>query len=551
MRTSGTWGLWVLAALLLGGCSVHPKGPPPSTDIDDTVFADHVRVLSSDDFLGRKPGTPGEDKTVAYLSAAFRKMGLKPGNGASFVQQVPLLQIEADAAALALTTPRGSRGLVLGKEAVIWTQRAVPQVELKGSELVFVGFGIVAPEYTWDDYAAADVRGKTVVILANDPGFASKDPTLFRGNAMTGYGRWAYKLEEAARHGADGVLLIHDSQAMGFGWNAVQSTWSGPQFVLGGADADAGRTAINGWLSSDAARSLFNDAGQDFAKLAAAAAHPGFKAVALGVKADATIHNSIRAFNSENVVALWPGRRSHEYVVYAAHWDSLGMDAGQSGHNIFAGAVDNATGAAGLLAIAQSFVHTDPKPDRSIVFLATTSAEPNLLGSQYYVDNPVFPLRQTAAVINIDTLLSGGRTRDVSIIGAGNTDLEDMARAEALLQGRVTHPEPNPQWGLYFRSDSYSFARRGVPVLYVQAGIDSAARGPAWGRAHLDDYFAHRYLQTSDEYSADWDVGGAVVDLTLYYQLGVRVANSRRFPRWYPSSEFRLSRHSAQAPSDN
>jgi Zn-dependent M28 family amino/carboxypeptidase len=234
-----------------------------------------------------------------------------------------------------------------------------------------------------------------------------------------------------------------------------------------------------------------------------------------------------------------------------AHWDSLGVASDRPGHNVFDGAVDNATGVAGLLVLAQSFVHTDPKPERSIVFLATTAAEPNLLGSQFYVDNPVFPLRQTAAVINIDTLLSGGRTRDVSIIGAGNTDLEDTARAEALLQGRETHPELNPQWGMYFRSDSYSFARRGVPVLFAQGGIDSAARGPVWGKAHIDDYFAHRYLQPSDEYSADWDVGGAVVDLTLYYLVGNHVANSRHFPRWYPGSEFRVTRHSGQAMSEN
>jgi Zn-dependent M28 family amino/carboxypeptidase len=438
----------------------------------------------------------------------------------------------------------------LGKDAVIWTKRAVPQVELKHSALIFVGFGIVAPEYSWDDYASTDVRGKTVVVLAGDPGYASKDPTLFKGDAMSAYGRWAYKIEEAARHGAEGVLLIHDAQTLGYGWNVIQATWGGAQLELAGADAGAG-AAIAGWISNDEARALFTDAGTDFVKLAASAARRGFKPVDLRVTADATIHSTIRAFNSANVVALWPGQKSHEFVIYVAHWDSLGIDAAQPGHNIFDGAVDNATGVAGLLVLAQSFVRTDPKPERTIVFLATTAAEPDLLGSQYYVENPLFPLRQTAAAINVDTLLSGGRTRDVSIIGAGNTDLEDMARAEALLQGRETHPETNPQWGVYFRSDSYSFARRGVPVLFVQAGIDSAARGPAWGRAHIDDYFAHRYLQPSDEYSADWDVGGAVVDLTLYYQVGNRVANSRRFPRWYPLSEFRVSRHAVQPAPDN
>jgi Zn-dependent M28 family amino/carboxypeptidase len=533
------------AGLLLAGCTMHPK-ELPSTDIDDTAFADHVRVLASDDFLGRKPGTPGEDKTVSYLIEHFRKLGLKPGNGNSYVQQVPLVQITAGAdATLSATGPGGTRNLVFGKDMVIWTKRAVPEVQIAHSELVFVGYGIVAPEYSWNDYANLDVHGKTVVLLANDPGFASKDPTVFKGNAMTGYGRLAYKVEEAARQGAQGVLLVHDSQALGYGWNVIQATWAGAQFELAAGGGNPGSAAIEGWIQNDAARALFTAAGLDFTRLAVAAAYPGFKAVPMGVKVDAMIHNAIRPFSSQNVIAVWPGSRGHEYVLYAAHWDSLGADEARPGHGIFNGAVDNATGVAGLLSIAQSFVRTDPKPDRSIAFLATTAAEPNLLGSQYYVDNPVLPLQQTAAVINVDTLLNGGRTRDVSILAFGNSDLEEAARAEALLQGREARAEPNPQLGLYFRSDSYSIARRGVPALYVQSGIDSAARGPAWGKAQIDDYFAHRYRQTSDQYSPDWDVGGAVIDLMLDYHVGLRVANSRRFPRWYPNSEFRTAHRRA------
>jgi Zn-dependent M28 family amino/carboxypeptidase len=537
------------AGLILAGCTMHPK-EMPSTDIDDTAFADHVRVLASDDFLGRKPGTPGEDKTVSYLIEHFRKLGLKPGNGKSYVQQVPLVQITAGAdATLSATGPGGARNLVFGKDMVIWTKRAVPEIQVAHSELVFVGYGIVAPEYSWNDYASIDVHGKTVVLLANDPGFASKDPTVFKGNAMTGYGRLAYKVEEAARQGAQGVLVVHDSQALGYGWDVIQATWTGAQFepAPGG---NPGSAAIEGWIQKDAARALFTAGGLDFTRLAVAAAYPGFKAVPMGVKVDAMIHNAIRSFSSQNVIAVWPGSHGHEYVLYTAHWDSLGVDEARPGHGIFNGAVDNATGVAGLLSIAQSFVRTDPKPDRSIAFLATTAAEPDLLGSQYYVDNPVLPLRQTAAVINVDSLLNGGRTRDISILAFGNTDLEEAARAEALLQGREAHPEPNPQLGLYFRSDSYSFARRGVPALYVQSGIDSAARGPAWGKAHIEDYFAHRYRQTGDQYSPDWDVGGAVIDLMLDYHVGLRVANSRRFPRWYPNSEFRTHRRANDSAAD-
>jgi Zn-dependent M28 family amino/carboxypeptidase len=538
---------------LLPACTPHPKEPPPTTDIDDTAYGDLVRVLASDDFQGRKPGTPGEDKTVSYLIENFRKLGLKPGNDKSYVQSVPLVQISASAdATLSVSGAGGSRNLVFGKDMVIWTKRAVAEISVAHSDMIFVGYGIVAPEYSWNDYANLDVHGKTVVVLANDPGYASKDPTVFKGNAMTEYGRDAYKLEEAARQGAQAVLLVHDAAVTGYGWNAVQATWSGAQFELQAADANAGRAAIEGWLQNDAARALFKDAGIDFARTVVAAAHPGFKAVPLRLSVDATLHNAIRAFSSQNVLAIWPGRKSHEYVLYTAHWDSLGIDAARPGHNIFNGAVNNATGIAGLLALAQSFKRTiDPKPDRSIAFLATTAAQPDLLGSQYYVENPLLPLRQTLAVINIDMLINGGRSRDVSILGFGNSDLDDAARAEALLQGREAHPDPNPQFGLYFRSDSFSFAHRGVPVLYLQAGIDNAARGPVWGKAQIEDYFARRFRQPSDQYAADWDVGGPVIDLMLDYRLGMRIASSRRFPRWYPNSEFRGSHHRANPSSDD
>jgi Zn-dependent M28 family amino/carboxypeptidase len=544
-------GIVVALVWALPACTVVPK-EQPSTDIDDTAYADHVRVLASDEFLGRKPGTPGEDKTVAYLVEKFRKLGLKPGNGSSFVQQVPLVEIAAAADATLATSGRGApRSLVYGKDMVIWTKRAQPLVQLQRSELIFVGFGIVAPEYAWNDYAGTNVHGKTVVVLAGDPGYASKDPTVFKGNSMSRYGRWAYKVEEAGRQGAEGVLLVHDAQIVGFGWDAVQAGWSGAQFEHAGADRYAGRAAIEGWIRQTSARALLAAAGLDMDAQSAAAAHPGFKAAPMGITVDATIHNSIRQINSANVIALLPGRSGHENVLFTAHWDSLGADSVRAGHGIFNGAVDNATGVAGLLVLAQSFARTKPAADRSIVFLATTAAEPDLLGSEYYVENPVFPLRQTAAVIDVETLIDGGPTRDVSIVGFGNSDLEDSARAEALLQGRETRPEPYPQQGRYYASDSYSFAHHGLPALFLQAGIDSAARGPAWGKAQIDDYFAHRYRQPSDQYYADWNVHGAVVDLTLEYQIGNRVARSRRFPRWYPNSEFRASHQRASSTPSN
>jgi Zn-dependent M28 family amino/carboxypeptidase len=552
MRIRGPGAVSAAAGLLLAACAGSPRLPPPSTDIDESVFRDGVRVLASDDFEGRKPGTPGEEKTLAYLVGQFRRLGLKPGNGDSFLQQVPMIETLTGAdAALSAAGHGGSVSLAYGKDMFIWSKLALPQAELKRSELVFVGYGIVAPEYAWNDYANVDVRGKTVVVLLNDPGYATKDPKVFKGGAQTYYGRWAYKIEEAVRHGAAAVLLVHDEAALGYGWNVVRSTWGGAQLDLAAAEGNgAAHATIEGWIQKDAARALFGAAGLDFSASAAAAAHAGFKAMALGLSVDATLHDSVRRFSSANVVALLPGgSRRHEYVLYTAHWDHLGRDPSlPGGHDIFNGAVDNATGVAGLVALAQSFVRTQPAADRSIVFLALTGAEPGLLGSQYYVANPVFPLSETAAVLNLDGLRNGGPTRDLTVYGFGNSDLEDSARGMALLQGREVTPDPNPEQGFYYRSDCFIFARAGVPALYAAGGLDDSARGPAWGRAHLDDYLQHRYRQTGDQYSADWDVRGALDDLRLYYEVGNRVARAHRFPRWYPNSEYRVSRDRSSEP---
>ncbi|MGC2029826.1 MAG: M28 family metallopeptidase [Steroidobacteraceae bacterium] len=550
MRFWGHLGIFAGAGLLVAACAVQPKLPPPSTDIDETVFRTHVRMLASDDFEGRKPGTTGEEKTVAYLVEQFRKLGLKPGNGESFLQPVPM--VESVAAADASLTVSGSGAtltLAYGKDMVIWSKRAQPLAELKHSGLVFAGYGIVAPEYAWNDYAGIDVHGKTVVVLINDPGYAAKDPKVFKGGTMTYYGRWDYKIEEAVRQGAAGVLLIHDTDAAGYGWQVVQNTWTGAQLSLAAADPNAGHAAIEGWIHKDAARALFSAAGLDFAAEAAAAAHAGFKAVSMGAQADATLKLSVREFTSNNVVALWPGgSRRHEYVLYTAHWDHLGRDPARAGHNVFNGAVEDASGVAGLLALGQSFIRTKPVADRSIVFVAFTGGEAGLLGSEYYVEHPVFPLRDTAAALNLDGLRNGGPTRDVTLFGIGNTDLEQLARAAALLQGREVTAEPQPEQGLYFRSDNFSFANGGVPALYERGGLDDTARGPIWGRAQLEDYMAHRYRQPTDQYSPDWDVRGALDDLRLYYEVGLRVARSRRFPRWYSNSEFRVSRDTKAAP---
>jgi Zn-dependent M28 family amino/carboxypeptidase len=519
--------------------------PPPSTDIDETGFRNDVRVLASDEFEGRKPGTPGEDKTVAFLVDQFKKLGLKPGNGDGYVQQVPLVELVPGADATLTVSGRGqAKSLPYAKDMVIWTKRVVPEAGLQHSELVFVGYGIVAPEYQWDDYAGVDVHGKTVVVLVNDPGYGSKDPKVFRGNAQTYYGRWTYNLEEAARQGAAGVLLIHDAAAAGYGWNVVVNGRTGPQLELASADDGASQPAIEGWVSAEAGRALFAQAGLDLTSLGNSAARPGFKAIDLHLTADATVHSTVRRFTSANVIAVLPGAKvKHEYVLYTAHWDHLGRLPAEKGGAIFSGAVDNASGVAGLLMLAQSFKRTQPTPDRSIAFIAFTAEEAGLLGSAYYVANPIFPLRETAGVINMDVLHIGGPTRDVMVFGYGNSELEDYLREGALLQGREMHPDPNPEQGLYYRSDQFSFAKAGVPALFAAAGIDDAARGPAWGQAQLDDYRQHRYHQTTDKYSAAWDVRGTLEDLSLFYDVGLRLARTKRFPRWYPNSEFRASHH--------
>lgn len=538
--------LIVVCGLSLAAACTQPKRlPPPSTDVDEDKFRDQVRTLASDEFAGRKPGTAGEEKTVAYLAAQFRQLKLKPGNGDSYLQTVPMVELAPNPDPSLSISGRGpARSLAYGRDMVIWTRRAVPQVALQSSDIVFVGYGIVAPEYGWNDYAGVDVRGKTVVALVGDPGRTTSDPKVFTGRTMTYYGRCAYKLEEAARHGASGVLLIHDEQAAGYGWDAVVSRWSGPQSDRVTADDNAGLAAVEGWLSGGATRAIFAQAGLEYAALTAAASRPGFKAVPFGLRADAEVRDSIRRYSSSNVIALLSGRQHHdEYVVYTAHWDHLGRTSTPHGESIYHGAVDNASGVAGLLQLAQSFSRTRPGPSRSIVFMAVTGGESGLSGSDYYVDNPIFPLQDTVADINLDALHIGGPTRDVTVFGFGQSELEGYLRDAAALQGRELHADPNPERGEYYRSDNFSFAKHGVPALFAVGGVDDAAHGPVWGQSQLDDYYGHRYHQPSDEYSPDWDVRGTLDDLRLYYRVGMQLAQAGRFPNWYHNSEFRIPRN--------
>ena len=424
---------------------------------------------------------------------------------------------------------------------MVGTKRMSSRIGLADSDVVFAGYGIVAPEYDWDDYAGIDARGRTVIVLVNDPGYATGDPELFKGSTMTYYGRWTYKYEEAARQGAAGVLIVHETGAAGYGWPVVKNSWSGPQFDLDRARADPERAAVEGWLTKGAARRVFAAAGLDLDRAAEAARQPGFRAIELGLRASAELENTIEHLESANVVGLVRGtERPDESVLYMAHWDHLGTDPDRDGDQIYNGAVDNATGTAALIELARQFGAMDLP--RTVVFAAVTAEESGLLGSAWFADHPPLPLETMVAGLNIDGMNVLGRTRDVIVIGAGQSELEEYLAEAARAQDRVTVAEPFPEKGFFFRSDHFNLAKRGVPVLYAESGVDDRARGADWGRRKSRQFVRERYHKPTDEYEEDWDLSGALEDMALYLAIGRELAAGRAFPRWYEASEFRAAR---------
>ena len=510
--------------------------------IADTLHR-HTAILASDAFGGRAPATDGEALTTAYLVKQFRALGLAPGNGDSYLQRVPVTELSIDAGAtLAMKGKNFSTQLEYGDEMVVSTEKQVEATALEDSKMVFVGYGIVAQERNWNDYAGVDVRGKTVVILVNDPGYATQDESLFNGNAMTWYGRWPYKYEEAARQGAAGALIVHETGAAAYGWQVVYNSWSRPQISLTAKDRNAGKSEVIGWLSQESARTLFAGAGLDYDAEVAAAARPGFRARPLGdIRASISLSNTIRTSESDNVVAIIPGiDRPGEAIVYSAHWDHLGINPKVEGDNIYNGAKDNATGIAGLLALARLFSELPEVPPRTVVFLAVTAEESGLLGSQWYGENPLFPHATTVANINMDGLNVYGPMRDVVVVGYGNSELEDYLRTAVAEQpGRYVTREPHPERGSYYRSDHFNFARHGVPALYAKSGEDSFAHGREWGAKQAQDYTDQLYHSPQDEYNPDWDLSGAALDIMLYFEIGRRLSGESTYPNWYPGNEFR------------
>jgi Zn-dependent M28 family amino/carboxypeptidase len=542
--------LALAAALLPAACAT---GSDPLDAALQMITADdlaaRIQTLSSDDFEGRAPSSPGEEKTVNYLASEFRMLGLRPGNGDSYFQEVPLVALTANPAMTLTVRGHGQEErFKYGDQFMAWTLRVAPEASIDASQMVFVGYGIVAPEYKWNDYQGLDVHGKTVVMLVNDPGFATKDPDLFKGNAMTYYGRWTYKYEEAARQGAAGALIVHETEPAAYPWEVVRGSWSGEKFQLQTEDDNRSRAAVEGWLTLESARSIFRQAGLDYEDLKARAARRGFTPVPMGLTAGLAIHNTIRRLTSRNVVAVQPGgERAGEAVIYMAHWDHLGKDPSLQGDTIYNGAVDNASGVATLLALGRAFASLPQPPARSVLFLATTAEEQGLLGSEYYASHPLIPLDHTVAVINIDGVDIWGPMKDITVVGYGNSDLDDLLAAAAKTQGRVVRPDPEPDKGYFYRSDHFTLAKQGVPALYTDAGVDSVEHGEAWGRKMRDLYTTERYHKPADEYDASWDLSGAVQDARLLFRVGYRLVTGDAFPNWKPGTEFKATRDAMMA----
>ncbi len=528
-----------------------PADPPASTvamapQINAADFAQFDKTLSSDAFGGRQPGTVGAQRTTDWLVEQFKRMGLQPGNQGSWFQTVPADSTELLNTGLTLDISTHGKQISLAyrTDMVAQTLQAKATVALKDSPVVFLGYGADAPNWHWNDYRGVDVKGKTVIVLVNDPGFATLDPKLFNGRAMTYYGRWPYKWAEAALQGARACFIVHTSDAAaGYPWSVLKNGSHGQQLSLPASVDPAPRLPVAGWLTRDAATRLFAAAGLDFNRLEKAAAKPGFKPVPLDATASMTLHNKIGHIESKNVVAMVKGSdKPDEVVVYTAHWDHLGTDPSRKGHKVYSGAVDNGTGLSMLLEIADAFAHQKQPPERSVMFFMPTLEESGLLGSQYYAARPVFPLDHTVADIAVDALPIIGRAHDMTVIGKGQSELEDLLAGVLKKQGRVISPETTPENGFYFRSDHFNFAKAGVPAMLASSGLDLLAGGKAAGEKAAADYTAHRYHTPDDVFNPDWDLSGILEDTQAIYELGRHLSHAGVWPTWYADSPFRARR---------
>ena len=547
----------VMMSLAALGCTKADKNEGGKTDgarpalpevasavLKEQPLLDEITVLASDSFLGRLPGTLGEDRTIAYLEQQFKAIGLEPGNpDGTYIQKVPLVGITPrPTPQLVVTKGSTRRVLAFKNDVVAWTKHVADSASITNSDMVFVGYGVQAPEFEWDDYKGLDGAGKTLVMLVNDPPLA--DSSQFGGKAMTYYGRWTYKYEQGIKHKAAAVLIVHETGPAGYPFSVVQGK-TGEQFDLVTADKNMGRAPIEGWITLDQAKALFTMGGQDFDALRAKAATRDFAPVPLGITASMTIKNGLRTVDSRNVVAKIAGsdpKLKDEYIVYTAHWDHFGIGDKVNGDSIYNGALDNASGTAALLQLARAFKALPKPPKRSILFLSVTAEEQGLLGSQYYSVTPLYPLAKTLANINIDGLNLSGRTRDLTVIGLGASELDDYIRDAAALRHRVIRPDPESEKGYYYRSDHFNFAKQGVPALYAEGGVDYIGQPADFGIKVRQQYVAEDYHKPSDQVKPFWKLDGAVEDLRLLLTVGYWVAEADRFPEWRPGNEFRAAR---------
>ena len=538
-----------------------PLPTDTTSDINARDLTERVKALADDTFEGRGPGTPIGEAAAAWIGAEMARIGLQPGgDDGTYFQKVAMVNQTIDPAQsfLTFTAPDGTEmPTVMKEDSVIWTKHQdLTTISFEPSDVVFVGYGVVAQEYDWNDYAGQDVTGKTVVILVNDPGFATGDPALFKGNAMTYYGRWTYKFEEAARQGATAAIMVHETEPASYGWDVVKNSWSAAQSDLVRADGGADRALMEGWISRAMAEKLVASADKDFEALKNAAKTPGFQPVPLtGLKATGEIVQTIENLDSRNVIGVLPGTTTpDEYVLYTAHWDHLGKKTGQKTgapgedfyeDQIFNGAVDNATGASALLEMAEAFA-AEPH-DRSLLFVSVTLEESGLLGSEYFAEHPTVPLNKIVAGVNMDGALPVGRTHNMVVIGYGASQLEDRLAAILKANDRVITPDGKPEAGYFYRSDHISLAKRGVPMLYADGGEDKLEGGIAAGKAAAAAYTAERYHKPMDEYSDDWDLSGFTEDIQALYALGEGIADSADWPTWYPGNEFEAIRKESLA----
>ena len=523
--------------------------------IDETEFMRHVKILASDEFEGRAPSTPGGEKTVSYLEKSFADVGLKPAfvspsGTPTYRQAVQLTELTVtNSPALTLTHSDATSAVLPYKEqSIVFTSRQDKTSKLENSQLVFVGYGVVAPEYGWNDYQGVDMTGKTAVILVNDPGYRKPKGDLFKGQTMTYYGRWTYKFEEAARQGAAGAIVVHEDGAAGYPWEVVSGSWSGAQYKLHTEDSSQSHLAVEAWITKNAAQDLFSANGLDYSNMVAKATEPGFTPVRMKSTASSELELSSRKSKSYNVGGVVQGNSApEEAFIYTAHWDHLGVKPDAAGEDkIFNGAQDNATGTAGLIEMAQAFNALPKAPARSVIFLAVTAEESGLLGSKQYADSPAFPMSKTVAGINIDSMSTAGASNDVVVIGYGNSELDNYLKKVVEPQGRKLVPEPTPEKGFFYRSDHFNLAKKGVPMLYAKAGQSIRDKDVNYGPKETQKYISHRYHKAGDEVHAEWDNGGIMQDLDASFRLGLMISDSADWPKWSEGNEFKAIREESQ-----